>query len=104
MDRILEPGDTLYFPRGVIHQAVTPEDSHSLHITLSFYQKYCWSDFMEKVSLLRSYFCMARTVCQQSGKSAVGILFVSSFQKLEIPIQHCKYLLNGIQSVNNFRR
>lgn len=49
LDRILEPGDTLYFPRGVIHQAVTPEDSHSLHITLSFYQKYCWSDFMEKL-------------------------------------------------------
>ena len=49
LDRVLEPGDTLYFPRGVIHQAVTLEDTHSLHLTLSFYQKYTWSDFMEKL-------------------------------------------------------
>jgi len=49
LDRILEPGDTLYFPRGVIHQAFTLEDTHSLHITLSCYQKYSWSDYMEKL-------------------------------------------------------
>ena len=52
LDRVLEPGDTLYFPRGVIHQAVTPEDTHSLHITLSVYQKCCWSDYLEKVCRL----------------------------------------------------
>ena len=51
LDRVLEPGDCLYFPRGVIHQASTPSNSHSLHITLSVYQKNCWSDYMEKVSI-----------------------------------------------------
>jgi len=49
LDRVLEPGDTLYFPRGVIHQGVTMGDQHSLHITLSLYQKYNWSDYMEKL-------------------------------------------------------
>lgn len=49
LDRVLERGDTLYFPRGVIHHASTPEDSHSLHITISCYQKFSWSDYMEKL-------------------------------------------------------
>ena len=49
LDRILEPGDTLYFPKGVIHQAVTSGDTHSLHITLSVYQNTSWADFMEKL-------------------------------------------------------
>jgi len=49
LDRVLQPGDTLYFPRGIIHQATTTGDSHSLHLTLSVYQKNCWSDFMEKL-------------------------------------------------------
>jgi len=49
LDRVLECGDTLYFPRGVIHHASTPEDSHSLHITVSCYQKLSWSDYMEKL-------------------------------------------------------
>jgi hypothetical protein len=36
-----QQGDILYFPRGVIHQAVTPENDknmHSTHITISTYQ------------------------------------------------------------------
>lgn len=48
MDVILEPGDLLYFPRGTIHQAHTVDDHHSLHITLSTYQKYSWADFLER--------------------------------------------------------
>lgn len=47
MDVILEPGDMLYFPRGFIHQANTVPGFHSLHITLSTYQKNSWADFME---------------------------------------------------------
>ena len=39
LDVVLEPGDLLYFPRGVIHQAVTQDENHSLHITVSTYQK-----------------------------------------------------------------
>lgn len=34
-----QPGDLLYFPRGVIHQAKTQSDSHSTHISISTYQQ-----------------------------------------------------------------
>ncbi|XP_020627821.1 bifunctional lysine-specific demethylase and histidyl-hydroxylase NO66-like isoform X2 [Orbicella faveolata] len=49
LDTELAAGDILYFPRGTIHQADTPSDTHSLHITLSTYQKNSWTDFMEKL-------------------------------------------------------
>lgn len=47
LDIVLEAGDLLYFPRGYIHQANTVKDSHSLHITLSVYQKHTFGDLME---------------------------------------------------------
>lgn len=49
LDVLLEPGDLLYFPRGVIHQACTVPDHHSLHLTLSVYQKNSWGDLMESL-------------------------------------------------------
>ncbi|XP_032667782.1 ribosomal oxygenase 1 [Odontomachus brunneus] len=49
LDTILQAGDLLYFPRGTIHQAETADDTHSLHITLSVYQKNSWYDFLEKL-------------------------------------------------------
>ncbi|CAD6234126.1 GSCOCG00007578001-RA-CDS [Cotesia congregata] len=49
LDVILNAGDILYFPRGTIHQGETLEESHSLHLTLSVYQKNCWADFLEKL-------------------------------------------------------
>ncbi|EGC36270.1 hypothetical protein DICPUDRAFT_32138 [Dictyostelium purpureum] len=45
----LEAGDLLYFPRGVIHQAVSPPDVHSLHITVSTYLNNTWGDLIGKV-------------------------------------------------------
>lgn len=47
MDVILEPGDMLYFPRGYIHQAQTLKNHHSLHITVSAYQKQTYGDLLE---------------------------------------------------------
>lgn len=47
LDVKLEPGDMLYFPRGYIHQAVTVEGKHSLHITVSMYQKTSYADLFE---------------------------------------------------------
>lgn len=48
MEVALEPGDLLYFPRGVIHQATTDDASpHSLHLTLSTAQRNTWIDLME---------------------------------------------------------
>jgi lysine-specific demethylase/histidyl-hydroxylase NO66 len=63
LDIILEPGDVLYMPRGWIHQANTPSTttttsttsnmSHtpepSLHLTVSAYQQWTWTDFLEIV-------------------------------------------------------
>lgn len=49
LDVVVNAGDLLYFPRGTIHQGETIEDSHSLHITLSVYQRNCWGDYLEKL-------------------------------------------------------
>lgn len=43
----LEAGDMLYFPRGFIHQGVTIDGEHSLHVTISTYQKHSWGDLFE---------------------------------------------------------
>lgn len=47
LEKTLEAGDLLYFPRGMIHQAETVPDCHSLHITLSLYQKTSFGDLLE---------------------------------------------------------
>ncbi|PNF17005.1 Ribosomal oxygenase 1 [Cryptotermes secundus] len=49
MEITLKPGDLLYFPRGTIHQGRTVPGIHSLHVTLSCYQRNTWGDLMEKV-------------------------------------------------------
>lgn len=49
LDVILEAGDLLYFPRGWIHQANACNDIHSLHITVSSYQKNSYGDFFMKL-------------------------------------------------------
>jgi lysine-specific demethylase/histidyl-hydroxylase NO66 len=61
MNVVLGPGDVLYLPRGWIHQAETVsrpknvpklpgginDDDHSLHLTVSAMQNWCWADFLE---------------------------------------------------------
>lgn len=49
LDVVLKPGDILYFPRGTIHQACTEPGYHSLHITLSVYQKQSFGDLLEEM-------------------------------------------------------
>uniref|UniRef100_A0A665WPH5 Bifunctional lysine-specific demethylase and histidyl-hydroxylase n=1 Tax=Echeneis naucrates TaxID=173247 RepID=A0A665WPH5_ECHNA len=49
LEVVLEAGDLLYFPRGFIHQGDCLPDAHSLHITISSYQKNSWGDLLEKV-------------------------------------------------------
>nr|CAD7452629.1 unnamed protein product [Timema tahoe] len=49
MEVTLNPGDLLYFPRGIIHQGHTVPGCHSLHITLSCYQRNTWGDLLEKL-------------------------------------------------------
>uniref|UniRef100_G3UFK5 Bifunctional lysine-specific demethylase and histidyl-hydroxylase n=1 Tax=Loxodonta africana TaxID=9785 RepID=G3UFK5_LOXAF len=49
LQTVLEPGDLLYFPRGFVHQAQCQDGVHSLHLTLSTYQRNTWGDFLEAV-------------------------------------------------------
>ncbi|XP_020279466.1 bifunctional lysine-specific demethylase and histidyl-hydroxylase NO66 [Pseudomyrmex gracilis] len=49
LDTIVDAGDLLYLPRGTIHQAMTIDNSHSLHLTLSVYQKNSYHDFLSKL-------------------------------------------------------
>lgn len=43
----IKPGDVLYIPRGVPHQAEACADEHSLHVTISTNQFNTWADFFE---------------------------------------------------------
>lgn len=49
LQTVLEPGDLLYFPRGFIHQAECQDGVHSLHLTVSTYQRNTWGDFLEAI-------------------------------------------------------
>lgn len=49
LEVVLEAGDLLYFPRGFIHQGDCLPDAHSLHITVSSYQKNSWGDLLQKL-------------------------------------------------------
>ncbi|XP_064280565.1 ribosomal oxygenase 1 isoform X1 [Passer domesticus] len=49
LETVLEAGDLLYFPRGFIHQGDCLPDAHSLHITVSSYQRNSWGDFLGKL-------------------------------------------------------
>ncbi|XP_008102195.1 ribosomal oxygenase 1 [Anolis carolinensis] len=49
LETVLEAGDMLYFPRGFIHQGDCLPNAHSLHITVSSYQRNSWGDLLEKL-------------------------------------------------------
>jgi lysine-specific demethylase/histidyl-hydroxylase NO66 len=48
MDITLRPGDVLYMPRGVIHQAAAQQED-STHLTISTYQRWTWGDLASSV-------------------------------------------------------
>uniref|UniRef100_A0A7S2R987 Bifunctional lysine-specific demethylase and histidyl-hydroxylase n=1 Tax=Mucochytrium quahogii TaxID=96639 RepID=A0A7S2R987_9STRA len=48
LKKTLEPGDFLYVPRGMVHQAKAAEDSDSLHITVSVNQLNSWANFIKE--------------------------------------------------------
>lgn len=50
LEVVLEAGDLLYFPRGFIHQGECLPDAHSLHITISSFQKNSWGDLLQRVT------------------------------------------------------
>ncbi|KAM7347054.1 bifunctional lysine-specific demethylase and histidyl-hydroxylase NO66 isoform 2-T3 [Cochliomyia hominivorax] len=67
LEEVLEPGDVLYFPRGTIHQASTEPGYHSLHITLSVYQKQSFADLFEKMLPLMLQKAIASNVDLRKG-------------------------------------
>ncbi|KAL6486679.1 hypothetical protein MHYP_G00060710 [Metynnis hypsauchen] len=48
LDVVVEAGDLLYLPRGFIHQGDCLPDAHSLHITISSFQRNSWGDLLLK--------------------------------------------------------
>jgi bifunctional lysine-specific demethylase and histidyl-hydroxylase NO66 len=67
MDLLLRPGDVLYMPRGWIHQAVTTSNEHSLHLTISAMQQWCWGDLLELWVPDAVADAVARTVALRTG-------------------------------------
>ena len=49
MDVWLKAGEVLYLPRGFIHQGITSEDEHSLHVTLSAFQMHTYADLAKRM-------------------------------------------------------
>lgn len=47
MEVVLQPGDTLYLPRGCVHEAESMPDAHSMHVTLSVNQDSSWQRLFE---------------------------------------------------------
>jgi lysine-specific demethylase/histidyl-hydroxylase NO66 len=48
-DVVMETGDLLYFPRGVVHQALCNADQHSLHVTISTGQHNSMSEYLQEL-------------------------------------------------------
>ncbi|XP_075155857.1 bifunctional lysine-specific demethylase and histidyl-hydroxylase NO66 [Haematobia irritans] len=67
LEEVLNPGDVLYFPRGTIHQACTEPGYHSLHVTLSVYQRQSYADLFEKMLPLMLKKAIATNVDMRKG-------------------------------------
>lgn len=74
--QILNPGDTLYFPRGWIHQARTVENQHSLHITLVSKTVVSFAFFFfNKKNVISPFFFFSSHVQSVYQKNAFADLF-----------------------------
>eukprot|EP00124_Ichthyophonus_hoferi_P001676 Ihof_evm4s94 gene=Ihof_evmTU4s94 len=50
LDTVLNAGDLLYMPRGIIYQSEASEGKiHSIHLALSTYQRHAWCDYLSHV-------------------------------------------------------
>uniref|UniRef100_A0A1I8MGH8 Bifunctional lysine-specific demethylase and histidyl-hydroxylase n=1 Tax=Musca domestica TaxID=7370 RepID=A0A1I8MGH8_MUSDO len=92
LEEVLEPGDVLYFPRGTIHQACTEPGYHSLHITLSVYQKQSYADLFEKMLPLMIKKAIAENVEMRRGLPLntwhhAGIAFSDNTTKERVDLQ-----------------
>ncbi|KAF1795348.1 JmjC domain [Phytophthora cactorum] len=77
MELVVEEGDVLYFPRGVVHQACTDEKEFSTHVTISVYQHNTWANFLE-VALPR----VIRQAFDSDVSFRKGLPFMATCKKL----------------------
>jgi len=113
----LQPGDTLYIPRGMMHDAIAVGSEPSLHITLGIYA-ITWFDLMQ--SLLNVQTSVQQSLRQSiprndwlNSTSADSIAneitsFLSAMTPAEVKgamdLLHDKVALSGSQAVNGLLR
>lgn len=102
LEKVLQPGDILYFPRGTIHQAYTEPGFHSLHITLSVYQKQSYADLFEKLLPMMLSKAIGEDVEFRKGVplniwSNLGVVFsdISSKERDQV-FRNCRELLKKV--------
>ena len=86
----LSPGDTLYIPRGVVHDAIADQDSPSLHITLGVYpiivadvlQEIVQRSTLENRCFRESF---AQSAASSTGLDTVAVLVEQLGQSLRDP-------------------
>lgn len=91
----LEAGDTLYIPRGMIHDAVADEDESSLHITLGVYAITVRTVLQEILQLASEKDVRYRKSIDQS-------LWHNDSSDINSVVAHTQQLLNTAFSTDNF--
>jgi lysine-specific demethylase/histidyl-hydroxylase NO66 len=81
MEIVLEPGDLLYFPRGLIHEACTQATEASTHLTVSTYQKTAWVDFMTAA---------LQKACERAANADVDF-------RRGLPLQYLHFMGSGVR-------
>ncbi len=87
---VLSAGDTLYIPRGVVHDAIADDDSPSLHITLGVYPiivRDVLQEAVERITLENKCFreSFAQLVASSKPLDATGLLVEQLSEKLKDP-------------------
>lgn len=95
---VLSAGDTLYIPRGIVHDAIADDDTPSLHITLGVYPiivRDVLQEVVERLTLENTCFreSFAQSIASSTQSDAAGVLVEQLGQALKNPA-----LLNDIYS------
>lgn len=85
-DDVLEPGDMLYLPRGIIHEAKSLKGESSLHLTISVNQRNNYFEFLKTV-LCDALDKFAQESIETRKTLPVGY-FLEETQRLETHVDH----------------
>ncbi|XP_071494710.1 ribosomal oxygenase 2-like [Diadema antillarum] len=98
LDTVLKAGDVLYFPRGTVHQAETPDTcDHSTHLTVSTYQRAAWGDLL---SLALPAILQSAIEGTQSLREGLPLQFCANNQQMSNSEtgQKLKNLISGLSN------